>query len=46
MINDITRSDLIKIINLLNNHKITSKQITLIYCYRAGTIGKDLCLIT
>ena len=46
MIDRVTRLPLEKIVDELNNHKITSKQLTAIYCYRSATIGLRLNLIT
>ncbi len=45
-IDRITRMPLEKIIDELNNHKITSKQLTAIYSRRTATIGLRLNLIT
>jgi hypothetical protein len=35
-----------ELINELNNHKVTSKQLTAIYCHRSATIGLKYGLIT
>lgn len=45
-IEKITRLSIEQIIEELNSHRLTSRQLTAIYCYRTATIGLRLNLIT